>query len=376
MKESFVFSSNEKYPSCHSSTICEISNGDLLATWFAGTVEGAEDSVILGSRLLAGSNSWQSPSLWVDVAGHAAGNPRVFVGPDKAVWLLAPINYGHWCQEGTRLFLKKSYDGGYTWTDLELFIEEKGILGKNKPLQLLTDSNIWLIPTEYEKTWIGNFIRSEDSGKNWEIVGNIGEIENVRLHQPTVVELNNGNLLAYMRSWEGYIYQSYSYDKGKTWTSTKPTSLLNNNSGIDMVKLNFGNLVLVFNPFGLGESGKIIVDQSIKKANSGEYNVKNLCDADDLGTSRVTRNRIIENNNKKNDLYPQWGPRTRLSLAISTNEGKSWKTKINLENKKGEYSYPGIIQDSKGKIHIIYTYNRTHIKHVCLGKKEISDLIQ
>jgi alpha-L-fucosidase len=44
-----------------------------------------------------------------------------------------------------------------------------------------------------------------------------------------------------------------------------------------------------------------------------------------------------------------------------------WEKFMELENEdKGEYSYPTIFQDSKGKVHITYTFDRKNIKHVIL----------
>ncbi len=362
MKSSFICNPSKRYPSCHASTICELPNGELLSSWFAGSKEGAEDTVLLASRLNLNGETWSDPFILVNVAHHASGNPRLFIGPDKAVWLLAPVNYGYWCKGGTRLFLKRSYDNGNTWTDLELFIEEKGILGKNKPIRLKSNPKVWLIPAEYERNYIGTFIRTNDNGKNWEVVGEIGRGNNIRIDQPTVVELDNGELLAYTRSWEGKIYQTRSSDQGKTWTDPEPTLLLNNNSGIDMIKLKSGTMVLVFNPVGLGESGDIVVDQALKEIHSKKYSVANfsLSESDLVKDSELTA------------LFPRWGPRTPLSIAVSKDDGESWTVKKDLESGKGEYSYPSIMQAANGRIHIVYTFKRTHIKHVCLEENKLS----
>jgi predicted neuraminidase len=369
MIERFVFENTDEYPSCHAANICELANGNLLATWYAGSEEGADDSVILGSYFSHFSCKWQKPSVLVNVYGHAAGNPRVFIGPDDGIWLLAPINYGKWCQGGTRLFLKRSYDNGTTWTDLELFIERKGILGRSKPLYI--KPKIWIIPAEHETTWKATFIRSEDNGKTWKITGCIGENEDVKLDQPTLVELSSCELLAYMRTWEGRIYQTRSYDKGKTWTSAEPTSLPNNNSGIDMIKLRSGNLLLAFNPVGLGKLGDIfVVNNSLKKGTGYKIDLDNLLIASELELLRVIGKGKIEYKEQVSG-YPQWGPRTPLSLAISKDEGKTWNISIDLEKGEGEYSYPTILQDSNELIHIVYTYNRTHIKHVSLQEEEL-----
>ena len=289
-----------------------------MTAWYAGREEGSEDSVILGSRLKAGNDRWEPFSVLVNVAGHAAGNPRIFVGPDEAVWLLAPVNYGRWCQGGTYLFLKRSYDDGCTWTDLEFFIKRKGILGKNKPLHLKTRPEVWIVPAEYEKKWVATFVCSHDGGKSWSF-------------------------------------------------ATK-TSLPNNNSAIDMVKLDSGELVLAFNPTGLGEDGKQSVGQSSK--NIRNVDTGKLDKESHKQLLRVIR-KLSPSHQDNSGLYPPWGPRTPLSLAVSKDEGESWQLVMDLENQEGEYSYPAIIQDKNKRIHIVYTYNRLAIKHVCLGVDDI-----
>lgn len=339
MKEQFIFHSNQEFPSCHAATICELDDGSFVSAWFAGTKEGASDTVILGSRKSRGQN-WSEPEIWVDVPKRAAGNPRLFKGLDNSLWLIVPINYGQWCQGGSRLFIKKSYDKGNSWKDLELLCEKSGILGKNKPIYI--NSNVILIPVEDEISWDPGFLRSDDSGKTWEL---IMVSSNKKVIQPSVVNLSDNSLLAYARSWEGKIFQMVSQDYGLSWSKPEPTSLPNNNSGIDMTLLQSGNLVLVFNREGLGKGLR----------DNGET---------------------------------AWGPRNPLNIAISEDEGESWPHGkiIEKENQKndyyedltnievpviGEYSYPSIIQDSEGLINIVYTYERTGIKHIQISESEI-----
>jgi len=56
--------------------------------------------------------------------------------------------------------------------------------------------------------------------------------------------------------------------------------------------------------------------------------------------------------------------RSPLTLALSRDEGETWYVKRNIETEDGEFSYPAIIQDRAGSLHLTYTYRRTHIKHV------------
>lgn len=61
--------------------------------------------------------------------------------------------------------------------------------------------------------------------------------------QPTLWEFSSGNIhLA--RSTAGRIYRSDSQDNGQTWSPAYPTPLLNNNSGIDLVRLDNSSLIL------------------------------------------------------------------------------------------------------------------------------------
>ncbi len=49
--------------------------------------------------------------------------------------------------------------------------------------------------------------------------------------------------------------------------------------------------------------------------------------------------------------------RYSLCVAISDDEGKSWKWKRNLENIKGaSFSYPSVIQVKNETIHVTYSY--------------------
>jgi predicted neuraminidase len=129
--------------------------------------------------------------------------------------------------------------------------------------------------------------------------------------QPTLWESSPGNIHMLMRSTRGRIYRSDSDDCGRTWRPAYATSLRNNNSGIDLVRLDDGSLVLAFNPVG-----------------------------------------------------GNWGRRHPLSLAGSEDDGVTWEHLVDLENEVGEFSYPAIVT-GVGCLHLTYTWNR---KNVVYGK--------
>ena len=63
---------------------------------------------------------------------------------------------------------------------------------------------IWILPVEYEGLGDVAFMRStrQESGRSYDCLGG-----GAYLDQPTLVQLSNGDLMAYMRSWEGFIYR-------------------------------------------------------------------------------------------------------------------------------------------------------------------------
>jgi predicted neuraminidase len=67
--------------------------------------------------------------------------------------------------------------------------------------------------------------------------------------------------------------------------------------------------------------------------------------------------------------------REDLSLAVSGDFGNSWRVARRLEGESlpprapvPEYSYPWIMQDRAGNVHVLYTWGRSRIKHVVFNR--------
>jgi predicted neuraminidase len=213
-------------------------------------------------------------------------------------------------------YVQRSTDGGKTWGKAQIL--PAGLLGpiKNKPIE---HKGAILAPTSIEshRAWCAWVERSTDDGRTWVRHGPIqvpGKPHG--LIQPTLFVTSKGTLVALCRSRGiGFVCQAESSDGGLTWSDAKPTALLNPGSGIDGLTGADGKFYLAYNP------------------------------------SRIAR--------------------TPLALARSEDDGKTWKTVATAETELGEFSYPALIQASDGKLHLAYTHNRRHIKHLSYDPKKL-----
>ncbi len=295
-------------PGCHASTIVQTREGQLVAAWFAGKDEGADDVGIWSSRLENGrwsrpvevANGVMSPQkrfpCWNPVLFQPRQGPLVLffkVGPSPSQW---------W---GERMI---SEDGGRTWKDRRRLPPE--VVGpiKDKPVQL--DDGRILCPSSSENAGWRVHVEITRDFETWEVIGPLNDPAKIGVIQPTILTYSDKSLQMLCRTrGKGFIAESRSQDGGRTWSEMTLLSLPNPNSGIDAVTLKDGRQLLVFNNTPRG--------------------------------------------------------RTPLNVALSS-DGKDWKVVVTLEDQPGEYSYPAVIQTSDGKVHTTYTYRRQSIKHVVL----------
>jgi predicted neuraminidase len=195
-----------------------------------------------------------------------------------------------------------------------------GWMTRIKPLIL--DNGRILLPLYSDGYNFSILAISDDHGDNWRpslpIVGR-GPI------QPALAQKQNGDIIALMRDSGDppvRVHKSVSKDQGETWSATVKTDIPNEAS-IELLKLNDGKWAFLGN------------------------------DIDD--------------------------GRYRVSLYLSDDEGETWKWKVRLEDDPkdgGSYSYPSLVQDDKGMLHITYSYRtgekEKSIKYVVVDPGKIA----
>lgn len=314
----FLYEQLPNCPSCHAGTIVELPSGEYLAAWYAGSWEGHQDVAIYAAHLRHELHGWQDVRSVVNTPGKSEGNPVLHVDRWGHVWLFY-VTQQEPGWDNVLMYARKSEDEGRTWGDPVLLSETLGWMTKNKPLRLSCGRT--LLPCYDERTWRSFCLLSDDECVSWRPSGWIeGPVPVI---QPTLLERPDGTILALLRSGppedrpeQRLIWRSLSEDGGLTWSPCEPTALPNPNSGTDTTVLDTGHAVLA-------------------------YNHSATC-------------------------------RSPLTLALSTDGGETWPVRRDVETEAAEFSYPAIIQGHGGRIHLLYTWKRTHMKHVVLTEDWIT----
>ncbi|PZT52292.1 sialidase family protein [Paenibacillus silvae] len=321
----YVFREGLPFQSSHGSTVAVLPTGVVIVAWFAGLHEKSSDTAIWMAIQEQGG-SWSTPHKVADEEGVAHWNPVLYAqGSSLVLFYKVGHEITHW---HTRFI--RSEDGGQTWTAArELVSGDMGGRGpvRNHPVQLA--SGTILAPASIERldpempgkqVWEAFVDISMDEGRTWTKSASVPMNLSVYvgaehwfakgLIQPALWSASDAeHVHMLLRSTEGWIYRSDSADGGRTWCEAYPTELPNNNSGIDVTRLESGLLALVYNPI------------------SG---------------------------------YSTESPRTPLVVAFSNDNGETWGHEWVLEDEPGEYSYPSI--GSQGQsLYITYTWKRDRV---------------
>lgn len=337
----------------HAPALLELPDGAWLAAWFGGSDEGNQDIDILLSRVEP-SGAWSSAVPVTDDPVRSDQNPSLFAAPDGNVWLVYSSQMSR--QSGipedfnlqfTSVVKRRvSTDGGRTFGAAETLFEREGTFCR-QPIQVLS-SGRWIFGTWLcfdDATRNGSDVPvlqiSDDAGASWRPV----EIPRAagRVH-PNVVELSPGHLVTVLRSrFADWVYVSRSTDDGESWTEPEATELPNNNAGLSAFTLPSGRLAVV--------------------SNEEQFNTE---------FGRV--------------VWPY--ERTRLTIAVSDDGGRTWPVRRIVEPGDGftgtanlrsnrRHEYPHAVVSTDGRIHIAYSYgSRIAIKHVVLTEDWIDGIPQ
>ena len=316
-QEEFINASQD-LPFIHVASVTELVDHSLAALWYGGPYEHSPENQIYFAK--ERDAIWQSPQIIMtseqvehdlDRPIKCLGNPLIFPNPDGTLRLLfVTIAMGKW--SGSQLNTTLSKDGGTTWSRVERLTLSPFFnlseLVRNRPVRT---SEGWCVPVYQE--FLGKFPEllwlSERTGKiSYEKTRIAGGCSTL---QPSLIPLDARRAIILLRDYTKTkrIFISRSGDAGLSWSKPEATNLPNPDSGISGIRLPEGRLLVTFN------------------------------DA-------------------------KWG-RSNLSLALSNDEGRSWKRIAIFENdNEKSFSYPYMMQSSDGIIHVTYSWDGRKVKEV------------
>ncbi len=198
----------------------------------------------------------------------------------------------------------------------------------NKMIRLR--SGEWVLPMWSEKHGDGvcasskekgsaGVLVSADEGRTWEKRGTL-TAPDTWLIENTVVEREDASLLMLFRTKKGYIYSATSVDKGRSWSPARPTRVKNPDSKIHALHLGGNGAGAVGEPSALA---------------------------------------LAYNGHKKLVKPSVRGGRTNLEIALSADEGASWRKIVRVEEEIDvglRSHYPTLLFDrSACRLFLAYT---------------------
>lgn len=313
-----VLNARSPHGKAHSATLAELPDGTLVAAWYAGSGEGAADVAVYLARRPPGG-AWSVPVAAVtrervraDLRRNviSLGNPLLLAdGRGRLGLLFVSIAAGRW--SGSSMNLAWSEDGGASWGPIRKLslnpLANLSSLPRNPPARLRGGG--WAVPV-YEE-FLGKFpeiLWLQPRGRDWSAA--VSRVEGgVYVLQASLVPLAADRAVSFFRDFRPaqWMSASWSRDAGRTWTKPESTALPNRDSGVCAVRLSNGDVLCAFND--------------------------------------VSR-----------------GKRENLRLALSRDEGRTWKTVATLAEETGrEFSYPYLIRGSDGMIRMVYSARQTQI---------------
>lgn len=289
-------------------------NGRLWAVWYASRTGGEDhNNYVVAVTSGDDGNTWSEAALVIDPDRDGpvrAFDPEIWLDPDGKLWLFWAQAIGH---DGSiagvwAVTTETPDEQDPRWSEPRRLTD--GVM-MCKPTVLSTGE--WVLPAS---TWrktdnSARAVVSSDRGRTWKVRGGCQIPPQMRaFDEHMFVERQDGAIWMLARSKTGFLLESVSRDRGKTWPTAAPSDIKHPSARFFVRRLASGNLLLV------------------KHHNT---------------TSR------------KN-----------LTALISEDDGQTWSEGLLLDE-RGTISYPDGVQSDNGTIYIIYDRNRTKEREILMA---------
>jgi predicted neuraminidase len=301
--------------------------GRLFVTFFSGGKKEPSPHNRIYLTQSDGGKQFAQPTVIIDPPGETrAYDPALWIDPDGRLWLFHNLSNERTNTHDVWAITCDRPDGDEPrWSDpRRIGFDVAFAFRLNKPT--VTQHGAWLLPVTWhdekiDKGWhtgreLQGVAISTDRGNNWSLHGEVHAppwaIENM------IVERSDGELLMYIRTGDGVIWQSHSTDGGHHWANGERTNITNAGSRFFFRKLQSGRWLLI---------------------NS-----------------------------------PRPDSRTSLVAQLSEDEGKTWSDPLVIDD-RDNVSYPDAVETPDGGIVIVHDRERETVGEVILSRFAESDLL-
>ncbi len=304
--------------------------GRVFSSWFTGgPKEPSPENIVLLCYSDDQAKTFTPPQVMAEPSkGTRCFDPTLWIDPKGRLWYI--FNRGNKDSAVHDAHARICEDPDATppvfGPEFRVGYEGPYAFRMNKPTVLSTGE--WIMPvthaTEPVHAWFAGPKQlqgvgiSTDEGKTWKLHGALNAPEWAL--ECMITELKDGRLWLLTRTGGGFLWESHSSDKGRTWTEAKASTIANPGSRFFIRRLASGNLVLI-NHHGF--------------------------------TGRT---------------------RSHLTAQISTDDGLTWNEGLLLDERKG-VSYPDGVQDRDGLIWITYDRDRQGDGEILLAKFREEDVL-
>lgn len=154
----------------------------------------------------------------------------------------------------SEVFIQRSNDNGKNWSEAEKLPTGERYQGDILSMEQLRDGRIvypFCFLSNVKSQFVVSVMYSDDDGKTWKRSSSVlrtgGSGFESGASEPTVVELPDGKLWMLIRAQTGFLWESFSTDRGQTWTPATESVLPSSNSPATALKLKNGEIAIAWN---------------------------------------------------------------------------------------------------------------------------------
>lgn len=323
----------------HMPSLTLAENGNLLCVWNGGFLQWNGDPMGRDAKdwvsvLPYGEKAWTNPDAVGCDIRYCCHDP-IFIHNRKGEILLlyakfldTEVNFSTWCNGRDELWMRKTTDCGMSWQPARPAGIQSGHASNDSVLLPNGDIVFASTSSELPDKYFGaiRIYRSRDDGETWEQGPLLSADDGNLIREPALCLRPDGTLRLFTRTCPGNAgwgtagnhslvsYTAESRDGGLSFTQPVPTTILNNESKLDVISWDENTLLMAYN----------------------------------------------------NTPETDWHERSPLTLACSKDEGKTWENLIDLASAPGNKCQPAMCKDRDGRLNVVYMNRHTAIEHLVL----------